>query len=136
MFLLHKRGTFVHFATSSLCLDAEKKAEYYRRMRDDLKKADKEDKLIERQRLREKRIKQKMKWKAGNAEEDDQDDISGSEGDETVDRLHKKSKVYFDSDSDEGERNEVTGNARTSTGGVTLEEQEALALKLLNSMHS
>lgn len=118
MFLLHKRGTFVHFATSSLCLDAEQKAEYYRRMRDDLKKADKEDKLIERQRLREKRIKQKMKWKAGNAEEDDQDDISGSKGDETV------------------ERNEVTGNARTSTGGVTLEEQEALALKLLNSMHS
>ena len=63
-------------------------------MRDDLKKADKEDKLIERQRLREKRIKQKMKWKAGNAEEDDQDDISGSEVDETVDRWHKKSKVY------------------------------------------
>ncbi|KHN38284.1 DEAD-box ATP-dependent RNA helicase 32 [Glycine soja] len=119
-----------------MLLDPEQKAEYYRRMRDDLKKADKEDKLIERQRLREKRIKQKMKWKAGNAEEDDQDDISGSEGDETVDRLHKKSKVYFDSDSDEGERNEVTGNARTSTGGVTLEEQEALALKLLNSMHS
>ncbi|KAH1263710.1 hypothetical protein AAZX31_02G273200 [Glycine max] len=101
-----------------MLLDPEQKAEYYRRMRDDLKKADKEDKLIERQRLREKRIKQKMKWKAGNAEEDDQDDISGSKGDETV------------------ERNEVTGNARTSTGGVTLEEQEALALKLLNSMHS
>ncbi|KAG4382181.1 hypothetical protein GLYMA_14G024300v4 [Glycine max] len=119
-----------------MLLDPEKKAEYYRRMRDDLKKADNEDKLIERQRLREKRIKQKMKWKAGNAEEDDQDDISGSEVDETVDRWHKKSKVYFDSDSDEGERNDVTGNAGITTGAVTLEEQEALALKLLNSMHS
>ncbi|CAJ1971391.1 unnamed protein product [Sphenostylis stenocarpa] len=118
-------------------LDPEQKAEFYRRMRDDLKKADKEDKLIERKRLREKRIKQKMKFKAGNEEEeDDQDDISGSEGDETINRRHKKSKVYFDSDSDEGERNEVAGNARTSSGAVTLEEQEALALKLLNSMHS
>ncbi|ESW14277.1 hypothetical protein PHAVU_008G267500 [Phaseolus vulgaris] len=114
----------------ALLLDPEQKAEYYRRMRDDLKKADKEDKLVERQRLREKRIKQKMKWKAGNEEEDDQDDISGSEEDETVNRRHKKSKVYFDSDSDDGERNEMAGNART------LEEQEALALKLLNSMHS
>lgn len=120
----------------TLCHDTEQKAEYYRRMRDDLKKADKEDKLIERQRLREKRIKQKMKWKAGNEEEEDQDDNSGSERDETVNRQHKKNKVYFDSDSEEGERNEISGNARTSSGAVTLEEQEALALKLLNSMHS
>jgi len=121
----------------SLCHHTEQKAEYYKRMRDDLKKADKEDKIIERQRLREKRIKQKMKWKAGNdEEEEDQDDNSGSEGDETVKRRHKKNKVYFDSDSDEGERNEIAGNARTSSGAATLEEQEALALKLLNSMHS
>ncbi|XP_027941706.1 DEAD-box ATP-dependent RNA helicase 32 [Vigna unguiculata] len=121
----------------ALLLDPEQKAEYYKRMRDDLKKADKEDKIIERQRLREKRIKQKMKWKAGNdEEEEDQDDNSGSEGDETVKRRHKKNKVYFDSDSDEGERNEIAGNARTSSGAATLEEQEALALKLLNSMHS
>ncbi|XP_061351763.1 DEAD-box ATP-dependent RNA helicase 32 [Gastrolobium bilobum] len=115
-------------------LDLEQKAEYYRRMREDLKKADKEDKLVERQRRREKRIKQKMKLKAG----DDQVDISGSEEDETVDRRHKKRKVYFDSDSDndEGKRNEITGNAGASAGSITLEEQEALALKLLNSMHS
>lgn len=114
-------------------LHAEQKAEYYKRMREDLKKADKEDKLVERQRLREKRIKQKMKWKADNMEEEDnQDNISGSEEDETVNkRRHKKSKIYFDSDSDEGERKEVTGNQ-----GITLQEQEALALKLLQSMQS
>lgn len=105
-------------------------------MREDLKKADKEDKLVERQRLREKRIKRKMKWKEGNEEEEDSQDMSGSEGDERVDRRHKKSKIYFDSDSDEGERNETTGYAGTNAGSITLEEQEALALKLLNSMHS
>nr|KYP73396.1 DEAD-box ATP-dependent RNA helicase 32 [Cajanus cajan] len=112
----------------TMLLDPEQKAEYYRRMREDLKKGDKEDKLVERQRLREKRIKQKMKWKA--EEEDDEDDISGSEGDEpeTVDRRHKKkTKVYFDSDSD---------SESITTSAVTLEDQEALALKLLNSMHS
>ncbi|CAI8586858.1 unnamed protein product [Vicia faba] len=116
----------------SLLIDPEQKAEYYKRMREDLKKADKEDKLVERQRLREKRIKQKTKWKADNLEEEDiQDDISGSEEDETVNKRHKKSKIYFDSDSDEGERKEVKQNQ-----GITLEEQEALALKLLQSMQA
>ncbi|KAL5101327.1 hypothetical protein RYX36_005654 [Vicia faba] len=116
----------------SLLIDPEQKAEYYKRMREDLKKADKEDKLVERQRLREKRIKQKTKWKADNMEEEDiQDDISGSEEDETVNKRHKKSKIYFDSDSDEGERKEVKQNQ-----GITLEEQEALALKLLQSMQA
>ncbi|MCI42404.1 DEAD-box ATP-dependent RNA helicase 32-like, partial [Trifolium medium] len=43
-------------------------------MREDLKKADKEDKLVERQRLRDKKIKQKMKWKAGSEEEEDNQD--------------------------------------------------------------
>ncbi|CAK8538797.1 unnamed protein product [Lathyrus sativus] len=115
----------------SLLIDPEQKAEYYKRMREDLKKADKEDKLVERQRLREKRTKQKMKWKTDNMdEEDNRDNISGSE-DETVNKHHKKSKIYFDSDSDEGERKEVPGNQ-----GITLQEQEALALKLLQSMQA
>jgi len=118
----------VYFGILVSHLHAEQKAEYYKRMREDLKKADKEDKLVERQRLRDKKFKQKMKWKAGNEEEEDnQDDTSGSEGDETVNRRHRKSKIYFDSDSDEGERKEAS---RKQT-----EDQEELALKLLQSMH-
>ncbi|KAL1347762.1 hypothetical protein HN51_023786 [Arachis hypogaea] len=122
----------------SLLLDPEQKAEYYRKMREDLKKADKEDKLLERQRRREKRIKQKMKWKEGNMDKDgdEDDDVSGSESDKATARPNKKSKVYFDSDSDDGERNEATGEGAVGAGSVSLEEQEALALKLLNSMHS
>ncbi|KAF7823359.1 DEAD-box ATP-dependent RNA helicase 32 [Senna tora] len=38
------------------------------------------------------------------------------------------------SDSDDGKQTEVTANGVSDS--VTLEEQEALALKLLNSMHS
>ncbi|KAI4308019.1 hypothetical protein L6164_031138 [Bauhinia variegata] len=113
-------------------LDPEEKAKYYRKMREELKKADKEDKLAQRQRLREKRIKEKIKWKGGNGEEEDnQDDISGSE-DETANRQRKRSKVYFDSDSDAGEGDAITGKQTA----VTLEEQEALALNLINSMRS
>lgn len=122
-------------------LPAEQKAEYYRKMREELKKVDREDKLVQQQRRREKRIKRKMKLKEISAEEEEDDIISGSEGDdehEIADRRHKKSKIYFDSDSDDDtKRTEVTGGKEgIISQPVTLEEQEALALKLLNSMHS
>jgi len=45
---------------------AEQKVEYYKRMREDLKKKDKEKKFVEHQQLGAKRIKQKTKWKADN----------------------------------------------------------------------
>lgn len=101
--------------------------------------ADKEDKLVQQQRRREKRIKKKMNLKERIAEDDDGDNNSGSEGDadEVGGRRHKKSKIYFDSDSDnETKGTEVTGGNEGISKNVTLEEQEALALKLLNSMHS
>ncbi|KAK4258223.1 hypothetical protein QN277_007695 [Acacia crassicarpa] len=125
----------------ALVLDPEQKAEYYRKMREELKKVDKEDKFVQQQRRREKRIKRKMKLKEKSAEEEDDDIISGSEGDDEhgiADRRHKKSKIYFDSDSDDDTKGtEVTGGKEgIISQPVTLEEQEALALKLLNSMHS
>lgn len=101
-------------------------------MREEFKKADKEDKLVERQRRKEKRIKDKIKWKKNNEEEEEEiDDISGSDGEAPENRASKRSKIYFDSDNDD-EARKATVNQDT----VTLQEQEALALKLLNSMHS
>ncbi|KAJ7960760.1 RNA helicase [Quillaja saponaria] len=114
---------------ASFVVDQGEKAEYYKRMREELMQADKEDKLLQQQRRREKRIKQKMKWKGGNIEEDHSDDLSGSEGEGTKGRVHRNAKIYFDGDNDDGERKEVTDN-------ISLREQEELALKLLNSMHS
>ena len=108
---------------------AGKKSEYYKKMREDMKHADKEDKLLDRQRRKEKRIKQKMKLKRESLEEEDNEEHSGSEGEATRDRPHKKSKIYYDSDSDDGERKE-------NKDSISLAEQEALALSLLNSMHS
>uniref|UniRef100_A0A2N9F8V3 ATP-dependent RNA helicase n=1 Tax=Fagus sylvatica TaxID=28930 RepID=A0A2N9F8V3_FAGSY len=113
----------------SFMVDQGKKSEYYKKMREDMKHADKEDKLLDRQRRKEKRIKQKRKLKRESLEEEDNEEHSGSEGEATRDRPHKKSKIYYDSDSDDGERKE-------NKDSISLAEQEALALSLLNSMHS
>ncbi|KAG6634596.1 DEAD-box ATP-dependent RNA helicase 32 [Carya illinoinensis] len=110
-------------------IDQGKKNEYYNKMREELKLVDKEDKLLERQRLREKRIKEKMKLKRGHSEDEaDEEELPGSEDEATGSRPHKKSKIYYDSDSD--------GEKKEKKDSMSLEEQEALALKLLNSMHS
>ncbi|XWS51883.1 hypothetical protein CRYUN_Cryun11dG0019900 [Craigia yunnanensis] len=126
--------------SSNIQLDQDKKDEYYKKMREELKQVDKEDKLLERQRLREKRIKQKMKRKKGKMEEEDdeqnEDDVSGSEGESDASRKPKRSKVYFRSDSDDGEREENKANAGFHADSISLAEQEELALKLLNSMNS
>ncbi|XP_062169941.1 DEAD-box ATP-dependent RNA helicase 32 [Alnus glutinosa] len=114
----------------SFQIDQGKKKEYYSKMREEMKQADKEDKLLDHQRRREQRIKKKMKLKRGALEDEDNEELSGSEEEAaTRDRPHKKSKIYYDSDSDDGER-------KQKKDSMTLEEQEAVALKLLNSMHS
>ena len=102
-----------------------------------MKHVDKEDKVLDRQRRREKRIKEKMKRKIGSMglEEDGEgeDDLSGSEGEG---RKYKRSKIYFDSDSDNADTTGSKDNAGIITDSISLAEQEALALKLLGSMHS
>ncbi|KAL0302041.1 UNVERIFIED_CONTAM: DEAD-box ATP-dependent RNA helicase 32 [Sesamum radiatum] len=121
-------------------LDKDKVRQRYAELREEMKVVDKVDKALDRQRRKEKRIKEKMKWKRGRDEEEgdveSEDDISGSDGEATNGRRNKKAKVYFDSDSDDGERKKVQDNAGLVTSAITLAEQEELALKLLSSMHS
>ena len=62
-------------------------------------------------------------------EADKEDKLHAHQQETVVKPPNKKSKVYFDSDSD---GNEVVPKADK----ISLEEQEALALKLLGSMHS
>ncbi|XP_050219490.1 DEAD-box ATP-dependent RNA helicase 32 [Mercurialis annua] len=118
-------------------LNQGQKEEFYRKAREELMLADKDDKLLDRQRRREKRTKEKMKRKKHAQEEDanDDEDVSGSDEDKMSDRKHKRSKIYFDSDSDGGETREKTENV-VNTNSISLAEQEVLALKLLGSMHS
>ncbi|KAK2639642.1 hypothetical protein Ddye_027437 [Dipteronia dyeriana] len=129
--------------SGKILLDQDQKKEYYKKLREELKHADKEDKLLDRQRRREKRVKEKMKRKKGDAgDEEDDDNLSGSD-EETMDQgRRKRSKIYFDNDSDNdidndnGDRKENSDDKNSNTDSISLGEQEALALKLLNSMHS
>lgn len=117
-----------------LFLYADKKTEYYKKLREGLKKEDKDDKAQYRNRRREKRLKNKMKWKRGNT--DEEEDVSDSEGEAYANRPHKRSKIYFGSDDDDGEIKESKDKLGFIADSISLAEQEAVALKVLSAMHS
>ncbi|KAH9608994.1 hypothetical protein KSS87_022693 [Heliosperma pusillum] len=112
-------------AGNSSKIDEIKVHERYKKEREKLKEADKEDKLHCRERLHEKKMKKKAKLKRGMPDEDEDD----SDGEAVAPRLNKKTKLYSDSDSED----QGTG---TKQNKLSLEDQEALALKLLGSMHN
>ena len=132
----------VSFFLSESCYFADKQKDFYEKMREEMRRANEEDKLLDRQRRRYSRIKEKMKWKRGAMEEEgdeDEEDISESEGERTDNRKRKRSKIYFNSDDDGDNGDDIgKGNDKVeiNTDSVTLAEQEALALKLLSSMQS
>lgn len=104
-----------------------------------MKRVDKEDKALDRQRRKEKRLKEKMKRKRGKYDDEDavgsEDDPSLSDREALTHKAHKKGKIYFDSDSDDGEKKKNKDTSGVNADTDTLAEQEALALKLLSSMH-
>ncbi|RWV92121.1 hypothetical protein GW17_00045543 [Ensete ventricosum] len=105
--------------------------ERYEKLREAMKVRDKEDKLLHRQRLHDKRTKEKLKLKKWKEEAEEGDDRS--ESDENEQRNPKRTKIYFDDDD-----NDEVDNAKAAkrSDAVALAEQEALALELLRSMHS
>ncbi|GAB4830042.1 hypothetical protein Ancab_019685 [Ancistrocladus abbreviatus] len=115
-------------------IDVEKVHGWYDKVKEKLKEEDEVDKVHARQLRKEKRMKEKMKWKRGRSEEDEEEP-SESDG-EAADMggSKKKSKTYFDTDSD-GKEQVKRSKVDINTDAISLEEQEALALKLLDSMH-
>ncbi|XP_074317773.1 DEAD-box ATP-dependent RNA helicase 32-like [Silene latifolia] len=105
-------------------IDEVKVLERYKKEREKLKEADKEDKLHGRQRLKEIKMKKKAKLKRGMPDEDEED----SDGEAVAPRLNKKTKLYSDSESEDKD-------TVAKRNKLSLEAQEALALKLLGSMH-
>ncbi|KAJ9672107.1 hypothetical protein PVL29_025664 [Vitis rotundifolia] len=116
-------------------LQLDKVKERYAKLREEMKPRDKEDKLLHRQRLKDKRMKEKMKMKS-RSEEEGEEDLSGSDTEAAAGRKSKRSKIYFDSDNGESEGEGNEDKVKFSAESISLAEQEALALKLLNSMHS
>lgn len=117
----------------SVQLNKEKVNQRYAELRKNLKVADKEDKDLDRKRRKEKRIKEKMKNKRGREEDDE---LSGSDMEIPRGRVDKKTKIYFDSDDEDGKRKGDMAKDGIAADAISLAEQEELALKLLNSMHS
>lgn len=122
----------------SVWLDKEKVNQRYAELREEMKRVDKEDKALDHQRRKEKRLKEKMKRKRLKEDNDEdavgsEDDLSSSDREANTHKAQKKGKIYFDSDSDDGVRKK--NKDTVSADPVTLAEQEALALKLLSSMH-
>ncbi|CAO2841338.1 unnamed protein product [Amaranthus hypochondriacus] len=116
-------------------VDVDKVQERYQKVRDLLKQEDKVDKIHARMLRKEKRLKQKLKWKRDRSEEDNED-VSESDEEATAGRPSKKSKLYFNNDSDDDVDTKDEKIMDINTSKISLAEQEELALKLLGSMHS
>ncbi|KAK6946948.1 protein of unknown function DUF4217 [Dillenia turbinata] len=117
-------------------LELDKVNERYAKLRQEMKERDKEDKLLQHRRLREKRQKEKMKYKVARPDDGEEEDLSGSDEETIVKKRSKRSKTYFDSDSVEEQGKRIKDNLGFNADSITLAEQEELALKLLSSMHS
>ncbi|XP_031487572.1 DEAD-box ATP-dependent RNA helicase 32-like isoform X1 [Nymphaea colorata] len=127
-------------------IEPEKVRERYQKLREEMKVWDQEDKVLLKRRLRERRILDKMKYKKKLAREiDDEDEPANSDGEVSnhLNQLTRGSKVYFGSESsDEGEvtcdgpdNKKIKRELNAKVDTISLVEQEALALKLLNSLH-
>lgn len=104
----------------------------FKKLKEEMKRHDKEDKLLHKQRLREKRTKEKMKLKQWREEEEG--GLSGADSD-LAGQSNKRHKIYFDSDSDEGSRKLPRGGSDFAPE-MSVDAQVDLALQLLNNMNS
>ncbi|KAI3948815.1 hypothetical protein MKX01_022229 [Papaver californicum] len=119
-------------------LDRESIKAFRANQLEDMKKQDKEDKVLQKKRLQEKRTKQTEKEKRGRDEKENDEDselTSGSDREEAGARSNKKLKTHFDSGSNDIGRAK-RDKLEINPDSVSLAEQEAIALKLLSSMHS
>ncbi|KAJ6797561.1 DEAD-box ATP-dependent RNA helicase 32 isoform X2 [Iris pallida] len=117
-------------------LQPEKVKERYEKLREEMKVRDEEDKVLHRKRMREKRTKEKLKMKRSREEETDTEDDHSELDEETQKENSKRSKkIHYDSDNDEGDKKRIK-DLGSVADSVSIAEQEALALKLLSSMHS
>ncbi|GMH25945.1 hypothetical protein Nepgr_027788 [Nepenthes gracilis] len=126
---------------SSPQIDVDKVQGRYEMMRQKLEEEDQEDKLQARRLRKEKRMKKKMKWQREKLEEEEDDELSGSVGEEedaaaAAGRSSKKQKLYFVDTDSAAEKQDKKSGWDINPDTISVAEQEALALRLLGSMHS
>ncbi|KAL9271522.1 DEAD-box ATP-dependent RNA helicase 32-like protein [Drosera capensis] len=117
-------------------IDMDEVQKRVEKARKQLAAEDNVDKLQARRLRKERELKKKLKRKRGRTEDEEEEDEEPSASDGEVAVLtNKNSKVYFHSDSEEEERREKKSKKEVNSDVISLGEQEALALKLLSSMH-
>ncbi|CAN8252863.1 unnamed protein product [Cochlearia groenlandica] len=116
---------------TELALDKDVKEDFYKKIGAQLRKADHEDKKVEKEKRREKRMKQKIERKKGamEEEEDEEEDVrGGSESPEEETGRKRKRAKYVDSE-DNGDDEKEGG--KINTDSVSIAELEEMALKLI-----
>uniref|UniRef100_A0A7N0UW60 ATP-dependent RNA helicase n=1 Tax=Kalanchoe fedtschenkoi TaxID=63787 RepID=A0A7N0UW60_KALFE len=111
--------------------DPEAVKERFRKMREDFKAKDQEDKVLHSKRLKDKRLKEKKKRRGAKDEENEEKEDDDSVSDNEAMRPHNK-RIKFDHDSDDSSGDYQKVLLKDS---ISVAEQEAIALKLLSSMH-
>ncbi|KFK27102.1 hypothetical protein AALP_AA8G334600 [Arabis alpina] len=110
---------------TEVALDKETMKDYYKKVGEQLRKADAGDKKVEKEKRREKRMKEKIKRKRGAEEEEDDEEEEGHESEEETGRQSKRAKkVYFDDD-------EEKEGAKINTDSISVADLEEMALKLI-----
>ncbi|KAI3899556.1 hypothetical protein MKW92_041729 [Papaver armeniacum] len=134
--LLPPLATISKRDNGSIEVDRESIKAFRANQLEDMKKRDKEDKVLQKKRLQEKRTKQKEKRGRDEKESDEDSELtSGSDREEAGARSNKKLKTHFNSGSNDGGRAK-RDKLEINPDSISLAEQEAIALKLLSSMHS
>lgn len=109
---------------------AESRKDYYKKVGEQLRKADAGDKKVEKEKRREKRMKEKIKRKKGAMDEEEEEGHggSGSSEEETGRKRKRAKKIYFD---DNGDGDEEMGVGKINTDSISIAELEEMALKLI-----
>ncbi|KAG7534270.1 P-loop containing nucleoside triphosphate hydrolase [Arabidopsis thaliana x Arabidopsis arenosa] len=112
-------------AGTEVALDEEKRKDFYKKVGAEMRKADAEDKKVEREKRREKRMKQKIKRKRGAMEDEEEEeghDGSGSSEEETGRNRKRAKKIVSDNEENEGKIN---------TDSLSVAQLEEMALKFI-----
>uniref|UniRef100_A0A1J3HR73 ATP-dependent RNA helicase n=1 Tax=Noccaea caerulescens TaxID=107243 RepID=A0A1J3HR73_NOCCA len=119
---------------TEVALDKVAVNNYFKKVGEQLRRVDKEDKEVEKIKRREKKMEKKMKRKRGMEEEEEEEEEghegdSGSSSEEETGRKRKRAKKTNSDNNGDGDEEREGG--RINTDSVSVAELEEMALKLI-----
>lgn len=106
----------------------------YKRLKLEMQRRDKEDKLLEKQRLRDKRYKKKQRGRTTENEENGWTaEVNDLKSENPKEQLFPQKRYFSNDSSDESNGETEKRGAYTAIHNLSLSTQESLALRMLNS---